>query len=74
MLSQKSCWSKKMFFQKDLSPKWFGQKIFGKKKLRNQKIWVKMFGQDQVSNSCDIPDLGKCHKDKCCTDKCHRDS
>ena len=32
------------------------------------------FGQNRVSNSWDIPDMDKCHPDKCCLDKCHCDS
>ena len=28
------------------------------------------FGQNQVSNSWDIPDMDKCCQDKCCKDKC----
>ena len=32
------------------------------------------FGQNRVSDSWDIPDMDKCHKDKCCLNKCHCDS
>ena len=32
------------------------------------------FGQNQISNSWDIPDMDKCPHDKCCLDKCPRDS
>ena len=30
--------------------------------------------QNQVSNSWDIPNMDICHQDKCCVDKCHRES
>ena len=29
------------------------------------------FGQNQVNNSWDIPDMDKCRQDKCSPDKCH---
>ena len=32
------------------------------------------FGKNRVSNSWDIPDMDKCHQDKCCVEKCHCDS
>ena len=42
------------------------------------KIWVKKrskkFGQNRVSNSQDIDDMEKCHKDRCFVDKCHFDN
>ena len=31
------------------------------------------FGQNQVSNSWDTPDMDKCRQDKYCLDKCHPD-
>ena len=33
-----------------------------------------VFGQNQVSNSWDIPDADKCRQDKCYQDKCNRNS
>ena len=47
---------------------------------RTNVAWTKVtalplkFGQNLVTNSCDIPDMDKCHQDKCCLNKCHRDS
>ena len=32
------------------------------------------FSPNHVSNSWDIPDMYKCHQNKCCLDKCHCDS
>ena len=32
------------------------------------------FSPNCVSNSWDIPDMYKCHQNKCCLDICHRDS
>ena len=32
------------------------------------------FSQNRVSNSWDIPNMYKCHQNKCCLDKCHPDS
>ena len=32
------------------------------------------FHQNRVSNSWDIPDMGKCPQDKCCLDNCQLDS
>ena len=32
------------------------------------------FGLNHVRNIWDIPDMDKCHQDKCCLDKCHRES
>ena len=32
------------------------------------------FSPNRISNSWDIPDMYKCHQNKCCLDKCHRDS
>ena len=32
------------------------------------------FGQNQVTNSWDIPDVDKCRQDKCCLDKYRGDS
>ena len=32
------------------------------------------FGQNQVSNSWDIPDMDKCRQDKSYLDKCRHDS
>ena len=32
------------------------------------------FHKNRVSNSWDIPDMNKCHLDKCCLEKFHRDS
>ena len=35
-----------------------------------RKLHLK-FHQNWVSNSWDIPDIDKCHKDKCCDDSCN---
>ena len=40
----------------------------------NKKNWAEKFGQNWVHDNRDIPDMDKCHQDKCCLDECHCDS
>ena len=46
-------------------------KNLGSKKIKALK---NLSGQNQVSNSCDIPDMDKWCQDKWFLDKCHCDS
>ena len=69
ILAPKECWSKRFCFQQHLD----FTKFWSKKILAPQKIGSKKFAKDWIRNRGYIPDMDKCHQDRCCLDKCHPD-
>ena len=72
--SPKICGSKNVSEKNLRSTNFWAKKILVPKNYGCQKIGSKNFGQNRVSNSWDIPDMGKYRQGKCCLDKCHSDS
>ena len=64
VLVWKIVWSKKIWVEQN-----YGPIKLGPQKTRPKKIVENLFG-----NNWDIPDMDKCHHEKCCLYKCHHDS
>ena len=72
--------------QLELRYSWYGQMSWGQMLPGQMSPWqlesvidVPMniplkFHQNQVNKNWDIPDMDRCHLDKCCIYKCHHDS